>query len=63
MISICLSCTASRGRRAPGNTTLIKDYARAEFERTVADVCLGKVRVVAAREVSRFVAELSQTTR
>ena len=36
------------GRSAAGTTT------RAGFERMVADVCLGKVGAVAAREVSRF---------
>lgn len=36
------------GRSASGNTQ------RAGFERMVAEVCLGKVGVVAAREVSRF---------
>ena len=36
------------GRSAAGGT------ARAGFERMVAEVCLGKVGVVAAREVSRF---------
>jgi DNA invertase Pin-like site-specific DNA recombinase len=36
------------GRSAAGGTT------RAGFERMVAEVCLGKVGVVAAREVSRF---------
>jgi DNA invertase Pin-like site-specific DNA recombinase len=36
------------GRSAAGSTT------RAGFERMVAEVCLGKVGVVAAREVSRF---------
>lgn len=36
------------GRSADGGTT------RAGFERMVADVCLGKVGAVAAREVSRF---------
>jgi DNA invertase Pin-like site-specific DNA recombinase len=36
------------GRSAAGTTT------RTGFERMVADVCLGKVGVVAAREVSRF---------
>src|SRR5256885_3739326 len=36
------------GRSAAGTVT------RAGFERMVADVCLGKVGAVAAREVSRF---------
>jgi DNA invertase Pin-like site-specific DNA recombinase len=36
------------GRSAAGGTT------RTGFERMVAEVCLGKVGVVAAREVSRF---------
>ena len=36
------------GRSAAGGTT------RAGFERMVAEVCLGKVGAVAAREVSRF---------
>ena len=36
------------GRSAAGTTT------RTGFERMVADVCLGKVGAVAAREVSRF---------
>lgn len=36
------------GRSAPGTVT------RAGFERTVAEVCLGKVGAVAAREVSPF---------
>src|SRR5690606_8697139 len=36
------------GRSASGNTT------RAGFDRMVAEVCLGKVGAVAAREVSRF---------
>src|SRR5262250_2423629 len=36
------------GRSAAGMVT------RAGFERMVADVCLGKVGAVAAREVSRF---------
>ena len=36
------------GRSAAGTT------ARADFERMVAEVCLGKVGAVAAREVSRF---------
>ena len=36
------------GRSAAGTV------ARAGFERMVAEVCLGKVGVVAAREVSRF---------
>ncbi len=36
------------GRSAAGGV------ARAGFERMVADVCLGKVGAVAAREVSRF---------
>ena len=36
------------GRSAAGTVT------RTGFERMVADVCLGKVGVVAAREVSRF---------
>jgi DNA invertase Pin-like site-specific DNA recombinase len=36
------------GRSAAGTTT------RPGFERMVADVCLGKVSAVAAREVSRF---------
>jgi DNA invertase Pin-like site-specific DNA recombinase len=36
------------GRSAAGTT------ARAGFERMVAEVCLGKVGAVAAREVSRF---------
>ena len=36
------------GRSAAGGVT------RAGFERMVADVCLGKVGAVAAREVSRF---------
>lgn len=36
------------GRSASGSVT------RSGFERMVADVCLGKVGAVAAREVSRF---------
>jgi DNA invertase Pin-like site-specific DNA recombinase len=36
------------GRSAAGGTT------RAGFERIIAEVCLGKVGAVAAREVSRF---------
>jgi DNA invertase Pin-like site-specific DNA recombinase len=36
------------GRSAAGSVT------RAGFERMVAEVCLGKVGTVAAREVSRF---------
>ena len=36
------------GRSASGNTT------RVGFDRMVAEVCLGKVGAVAAREVSRF---------
>jgi DNA invertase Pin-like site-specific DNA recombinase len=44
------------GRSAAGSVTRagFEQMARAGFEQMVAEVCLGKVSAVAAREVSRF---------